>query len=73
MNVDELSDIKGQKLLFLNIRSLFPRIHELQMMFENSNYVCIGLSETWLTPLVKNSMIKIKGFETVRLDRSQHV
>lgn len=70
MNVEELSDIKGQKLLFFNVRSLFPRIHEMQMIFGNSNYICIGLSETWLMPLVKDSMIQINGFDTVRLDRS---
>lgn len=70
MRAEELSDIKGQKLLFFNVRSIFPRIHEMQMMFGNSNFVCIGLSETWLTPLVKDSMIQINGFDIVRLDRS---
>lgn len=72
MNIDELSTTKGQKLLFFNIRSLFPQIHEIQLMFANSNYICIGLSETWLTPMVKDSMIEINGFETVRLDRSSN-
>lgn len=39
------------------------------MMFENSNYLCIGLTETWLTALIKDDMIKIKGYTVIRLDR----
>lgn len=65
----KIKQSKGQKVIFLNVRSLFAHISELQLDFNNSNYVCLAFTETWLTELTKSDLIKIQGFNLVRYDR----
>lgn len=68
-NCSELKDSKGQKFLFLNVRSVFNNLSKLQADFNNSNFVAIGFTETWLHQNILSSMISINGFKPIRLDR----
>lgn len=69
MKVDELKNTKGQKFIFLNTRSLYSNISQLQLEFENSNVLCLCFCETWLTRVTDTRLVDIKGYKAHRLDR----
>ena len=68
-NFHTLHQMKGLKLVHINIRSLFPKIDQLRIILENSPIDIITLSETWLNTSVDSKMVDIKGFKLFRLDR----
>lgn len=60
---------KGKKVVFLNVRSLYGHINELQLDFVNSDFICLAFTETRLTKSLDSNLIQIQGFNHVRLDR----
>lgn len=68
--IDELKLSKGQKFVFLNVRSLFCHLNELQIEFNETNFYILGFSESWLSNVLPNQMINIIGYNPIRLDRS---
>lgn len=68
-NIDSLKKLKGQIYVFLNVRSLYCHLNELQIDFENTKFILLGLCETWLTNNMPDSMINLRGYIPVRLDR----
>ena len=69
----DLNKAKGFKLVHLNIRSLYDTIDQLRATLYNSSVNVITLSETWLRKGVSDSMIKIEGYRTFRLDRTNRL
>lgn len=67
--LDNIRGKKGQKVMFLNVRSLHAHLTELQLDFSDSDFMCIGFCETWLLEASKSSMLTIKGYYISRLDR----
>lgn len=67
--LDQLKNMKGQRYVYSNIRSLFGHLSEMQADFENTNFTVIGLSETWLKPNLLSSMVYIEGYKSVKLDQ----
>lgn len=53
----------------LNVRSLLPKLADIQQMLSDFNIDVLCLTETWLTNAVDNSMIKIEGYNIHRNDR----
>lgn len=64
-----MHETKGQKIVCLNIRSLYANFSLLEADFANSNIVAICLTETWLKPSLITGLVNIPGFRLVRLDR----
>lgn len=48
LTMSELKGEKGQKIIFLNTRSLINHISELQTEFNRTNFIALGFCETWL-------------------------
>lgn len=69
LQLDELKSTKGQKFLFLNIRSIVANFSLLQLDFEYSPLMVLGLTETWLVKNTVTGLIKLKGLNICRLDR----
>lgn len=69
ISLDEFERAKGQKFIFLNIRSLMANLSQLQADFMYSRAMAIGLTETWLKSNTISSLIDLKGFSICRLDR----
>lgn len=67
--MEELKLEKGQKLVFLNVRSLYTHLNELQVEFNDTAFCMLGFTESWLNENIPNSLIPIKGYSVVRLDR----
>ena len=55
-----------------NVRSIFNKFLQLKQYVLDGNISCLGLSETWLTDNIPDSMLYIPGYQLVRLDRKWH-
>lgn len=62
----------GLSFMHLNAQSLFPKINEMQLMVENVRPDLLCISETWLTPSIKDMMVNISDYIIVRHDRATH-
>lgn len=69
MNLDTLKNEKGQKIIYLNTRSLYNNISELQLEFSNCNLISLCFCETWLSSKINSKLIDISGYIPFRLDR----
>lgn len=69
MRMNELKSEKGQKIIFLNVRSIYNNISELQLEFANCNLMCLCFCETWLNSKIDSRLIDIYGYKPLRLDR----
>ena len=60
------------QIIYFNVRSLLPKISELQLLYltENPNVVCV--TETRLDVDVDDCEIEIPGYLCCRLDRNRH-
>ena len=61
--------IRGLHYVHGNIRSLFHKMSQIKQYLLDSNISCLGLSETWLTDNIPDSMLYIPGYQLIRLDR----
>lgn len=68
--IDMIKSQKGQKFLFLNVRSLFGHLNDLQVKFNKTNFYALCFSESWLTNVLPSSMVNIEGYHPIRLDRT---
>lgn len=57
------------KIAHINIRSLLPKFGEIKNFILGKNYDVVGISETWLSPLVNNVDVEIPGYTFIRKDR----
>lgn len=67
--VRTLLNDKGQKILCLNVRSLYSNRSQLEADFIDTNIYALCLIETWLTPMLQTHVIDIDGFQLIRRDR----
>nr|CAI5834332.1 unnamed protein product [Callosobruchus analis] len=56
-------------LSHLNIRSLVAHLNDFRVIYENSDFDFIALSETWLNNNIVDSVIALKGYKIFRTDR----
>lgn len=64
-----LLSTKGQKVLCLNIRSIYANHSQIEADFAGTNITALCLTETWLKPILKSHVINIEGFQLIRNDR----
>lgn len=67
--LDEIKNLKGQKYLFLNVRSLCKQLTDIQADFQDSTVTCLGITESWLGRLHPDDLVRMDGFSIARLDR----
>lgn len=63
-------ETRGQKIVCLNVRSLYANHSQLEADFSGTKLFALCLTETWLKPAIKSHIVDIPGFELIRLDRS---
>ena len=68
--LDSLGGYRGLNIVHLNIRSLWNKIDIFKSTFNNSNVQILGLSETWLTSAIPNSLVDLPGYTLLRNDRN---
>ena len=59
-------------LLYLNARSILPKLDELRALCVDNSYDIICIVESWLSDVVANTELNIPGFIIFRKDRNRH-
>ena len=62
----------GIKIAYINVRSLLPKIEQIQHLLYEKEIHLLGVGETWLDDTILNSDIAIDGYTIVRVDRNRH-
>lgn len=69
---DELSTIKGLRIVHLNVCSLISKIDELRhTLIAVSDIDILCITETWLKPHHDSNLFNIPGYVLFRLDRTR--
>ena len=68
-DIPSLSNVKGLKLVHLNVRRLPKKIDQLRLLMHVSNRYVLTLSETWLKDALSTKHFDIKGYTNFRYDR----
>ena len=56
----------------LNVRSLLPKIHEIQFILHISNFDILCINESWLDDSISAQDIAVSGYSTVTKHRNRH-
>ena len=62
--------LKGHTYLAWNIRSLLPKIEEIDRISLIGNPRLISICETWLNDNIDSCLIDISGYNNYRFDRT---
>ena len=65
----DLDNLKGFKMVHLNIRSLVKKIDQIRLLTEGTNLDVLTISETWLKPHLGTPLVELTGYQTFRQDR----
>ena len=68
--IDELSAVKGLKMVHWNVRSMPKKIDQMRALVADSPIDILTISESWLKPHLHTNLISISGFDVFRQDRS---
>ena len=60
------------KILFLNSRSLFPKLDNLTLLCKAHSPDIVCISESWLSPEILDSELQISNYTLFRRDRNRH-
>ena len=71
-SIHDLSNFNGIKMVHLNVRSLLKKIDQIRLLNEGSGIDVLTISETWLKPHLKTSLVDLKGYQAFRLDRDSN-
>ena len=71
--LSELNQIKGFKLLHMNVRSLSKKMDQLRIVLHESNLDVIRFSETWLNKAVNSKSVALQNYILYRQDRDLNV
>ena len=61
---------RGLHFVHLNVRSLWSKYDQIRQLLYNSNISLMGISESWLSTHVDQSLIEIPNYSCIRLDRN---
>lgn len=71
-NLNELGPLKSKnrlKITSLNIRSLAPKLEQVEVLLSDEKIDLLSLTETWLKPTLSNNLVRIDNFKIYRWDR----
>ena len=63
----DITNLKGFKLVMLNVRSLSNKLLEIKSAFRNFDIIC--LCKTWLNLTVPDVLLQLDGYAMYRQDR----
>lgn len=71
----DLSDLgllkkkKGLKKISLNVRSLVPKLEQIELLLSNEKLDLLILTESWVKPWIVNNMVRLDNYKVYRWDR----
>ncbi len=66
---EELRSLRGITFASLNIRSIYRKIHEVDLLLKKSKLDLLLLNETWLNHSVGDAELSIENYSLHRFDR----
>ena len=63
----QMDNVKGLRLMYLNIRSLYKHLDDFFLNFGEYDIMCLG--ETWLRPTIPDNCISHSEYTMFRQDR----
>ena len=66
-----IKNMKGFKCVHLNVRSLYPKISEVQQQFAGFDVIII--TESWLNQTIPIGVINMPGYTVIRQDRDKFI
>ena len=67
----DLKQLKGHTSIYWNVRSLLPRLEEIDRVIDLANPEFMGLTESWLTSATDDVQVCFDGYNIHRGDRTQ--
>ena len=65
-----LAKCKGHTCIIWNCRSILNKIEEIERIKIEASPEIIGVTETWLTDSINNSLVELDGYNLFRFDRT---
>lgn len=62
----------GINIGYINVRSVLPKVEQVQHFLTDHNIHILGVGETWLDNTVTDHEINIDGYTSIRNDRNRH-
>lgn len=62
---------KGLNIVGLNIRSLLPKIEQVECLLDNEQISVLSLTESWLGKNVSTNRVRIPEYKVYRYDREE--
>ena len=59
--------VKGMQFYHVNVRSLFSKLNQLEVLFHDVDILCC--TETWLDNRFNDEMLKLANMKIFRMDR----
>lgn len=69
LELDDIKNNKGVKIVHLNIRSILPKFTLLKESFLDDSFDVVMLSETWMQQSIPSNLIGVSDYNLVRKDR----
>ena len=60
------------KIGCLNVRSLYPKIDQVQNVIEENDFDILGINETWLDNFISDQELLLNQYNLLRCDRNRH-
>lgn len=64
--------VKEIKIGFINVRSIYPKVDQIQHIIQNHDFDIFGVNKTWLDESVTSAELTMDGYDIVRKDRNRH-
>lgn len=69
-SLKDLTGKRGLKVVNLNIRSLLPKIAQVEAILEDESIDIVNLDESWLNLNISNNLLRIANYKLYRCDRA---
>lgn len=72
MNLHSLGALKsgrGLKIANLNVRSLYPKVEQIDCILQDECIDVLNCNESWLSPKINNNCIHVENYKIYRWDR----
>ena len=66
----DLGAAKGFKIAHVNVRSIIKKVDQLRLLLDDAKVDVLTISESWLKAHLHSNLVKLEGYNTLRLDRA---
>ena len=68
--IKTVANFDGIKIVQLNVRGLFPKRDQIEILLHQTNFHILFINESWIANLISEAEISVPGYTSIRNDRS---